>query len=85
MRPCRVTVDPSHGPSVLSVGVGTTAASEADARAMFAAAFKAAHRIARVRAVVAADELDPRPVAPNTGNTLKRGVWFPLGYDHPPA
>ncbi len=82
MRPHWITVEPAHGPPVLNLGVGITAASEAEARAMFAAAFGAAHRIAQVRAVMDADELDRKHVVPNMGNMLKRGVWFPRGYEH---
>jgi hypothetical protein len=74
VRPYWIVVEPTHGPSILNLGVGITAASEADARAMFAAAFGAAHRIAQVRAVMAADELDQKHVVPNMGNMLKCGV-----------
>ena len=70
---------------MLNLGIGITAASEADARAMFAAAFGAAHRIAQIRAIADADELDRKHVVLNMGNMLKRGIWFPLGYEHSSA
>ncbi len=69
MRPHWITVEPAHGPSILNLGAGITATSEADARAMFALAFGTAHRLAQIRAVMAADELDQKHVVPNMGDT----------------
>ena len=34
-----------------------------------------------VHPVASVDELDPNHVVPNMGNILKRGVWFPKGYE----
>lgn len=84
-RPYWITVEPIQGPSVLNLGAGITASPKTDAREMFAMAFGAAHRIAQVSAATDVDELDQRHVVPKMGNVLKRGIWFPLGYDHHPA
>ena len=37
--------------------------------------------IREIREVNDVAELDQGHVIPNMGNMLKRGIWFPLGYD----
>lgn len=64
------------------LGAGITAYSEADALALFAAAFGADEAPGPLRPILDAAELDQGHVIPNMGNMLKRGIWFPLGYDH---
>ena len=62
-------------------GVGITAQSEADALDLFEAAFGSDRRPHLVKLVRDASELDRGHVVPNMGNWLKRGIWYPLGYE----
>jgi hypothetical protein len=63
-------------------GVGITAQSEVDALKLFEKAFGGDRRAQRVSPVHSTSELDQNHVVPNMGNWLKRGVWYPLGYDN---
>lgn len=63
-------------------GVGITARSEADALALLEDAFAGERRAHHVRPIRNASELDQGHVVPNMGNWLKRGVWYPLGYEN---
>jgi len=64
------------------LGVGIAARSRADALALFAVAFGSEHQAGEVRWIKDMNELDQGHVAPNMGNWFKRGVWYPLGYEH---
>ena len=63
-------------------GEGITARSEADALGLFEAAFGHERRLSHLQLVHDASELDQGHVVPNMGNWLRRGIWYPLGYEH---
>ncbi len=63
-------------------GVGITARSEADALDLLNAAFGGERRAREVKPIHDASELDQGHVVPNMGNWLRRGVWYPLGYEN---
>ncbi len=63
---------------MLNLGVGVTAYSEADARTLVAETFD--RRIVAVEVITDMRAIDQNHVAPNMGNHLERGIWFPLGY-----
>jgi hypothetical protein len=81
MQPFWITIQPYHEPTPLNLGAGITAHSEDDARALFISAFGMEVKIRSVEPIADMRLLEQRHVAPNMGNFLKRGVWFPLGYD----
>lgn len=62
-----------------ALGVGVTAVFDADARAIFAAAFGDVATITGLRVIADMAEVDPRHVLPNIGNVFARGIRFPLG------
>jgi hypothetical protein len=62
-------------------GVGITARSEADALSLFEVAFGHERQASHVKPVHEASELDQCDVIPNMGNWLRRGIWYPLGYE----
>lgn len=62
-------------------GVGITAQSEADALMVFENAFGNERQPQSVARVHNATELDQNHVVPNMGNWLKRGVWYPRGFE----
>lgn len=62
-------------------GVGITAQSETDALTLFDEAFGNERPPRQVSRVHDASELDQSHVVPNMGNWLRRGVWYPLGYE----
>lgn len=63
-------------PSPLNLGVGVTARSELDARAMIASCFPGAE-IASITVISDVSELEAKHVLPNMGDHMVRGVWFP--------
>lgn len=63
------------------LGVGVTAYSEADALSLFEVAFGSGKQHGVPTPVVDLADLDQGHVIPNMGNHLKRGIWFPLGYE----
>jgi hypothetical protein len=63
------------------VGVGITAASEAEAVEILTSAFSEPPAIDIVRPIQSFDEVEQNHVAPNMGNILKRGIWFPKGHE----
>jgi hypothetical protein len=65
---------------VLNLGMGITAQNEADA-IMLARSAVADIAIREIREVNDVAELDQGHVIPNMSNMLKRGIWFPLGYE----
>lgn len=64
------------------IGVGITARSDDDARKIFGLAFGDRYQIASLRVLHDMHELDQGHVVPNMANWFKRGVWYPLGYEH---
>jgi len=48
---------------------------------LFEAAFGGQRLASQVKPVRDASELDQGHVVPNMGNWLRRGVWYPLGYE----
>jgi hypothetical protein len=64
----------------MSLGVGITAHSEDDARALFHVAWPKGHEIVEIRPIADMREIDQNHVAPNMGNWLRRGIWYPQGY-----
>jgi|HubBroStandDraft_6_1064221.scaffolds.fasta_scaffold519703_2 hypothetical protein len=81
MRPYWIKPERSPEPTNLNLGVGITAHSEADARQLFEMAFGQSRQIASIEPIADMSELDQGHVVPNMGNWLRRGIWFPLGYD----
>lgn len=63
------------------LGVGITAYSEADALSLFEMAFGTDTQHGVPMPVMEMAELDQGHVIPNMGNHLKRGIWYPLGYE----
>jgi hypothetical protein len=63
-------------------GVGITAQSEADALTLLEQAFGGERRPRHVSRIQDATELDQNHVVPNMGNWLRRGVWYPIGFEH---
>jgi len=64
-----------------SLGVGITAKSEADALEIFTRAFGSSKTVGNIEMVKDMNDLDQHHVVPNMGNWLRRGIWFPLGYE----
>ena len=64
----------------MSLGVGVTAQSPEDAISLVRQAWPN-DRIVDIQTVADVAELDQAHVVPNMGNWLRRGIWFPLGYD----
>jgi len=81
VKPYWIRIVPLPSPSALNLGIGVTARSEDDARALIAAAFGDVAEITDLTPVRSVDDLDQRHVVPNMGNILMRGIWFPLGAD----
>jgi hypothetical protein len=77
-----IRISPKDDPTPLHLGVGITAHSEEDARALFVAAFGSAVQIQNIEPIENMQRLDQKHVVPNMGNVFTRGIWFPLGYDH---
>jgi hypothetical protein len=79
----RIEDDP---PSGVLLGCGVTALDRADAEALIEERVFGAGRLPPVVEVVEDVEvtaLDPGHVQPNMGDTVRRGVWFPLGHYAP--
>jgi hypothetical protein len=80
-----LTIKDPHPPGTL-LGAGVTAFDQDDAinllkeRVFVKVPFPG---IAGVQEDVDISTLDPGHVRPNMGNVLKRGIWFPIGYDWP--
>ena len=80
MRPYWITFkNPPLG--FFRAGVGITATSEAEAVAILANAFTELPEVNIVRHIQSFEEIEQNHVAPNMGNILKRGIWFPKGYE----
>jgi hypothetical protein len=70
-----------YRPSPLNLGVGITAISEVDARNLFDTAFGSECSIVTIQPVNDVGTLEQNHVRPNMENILKRGIWFPLGFE----
>jgi hypothetical protein len=81
MRPYWIKVQRQREPTFLNLGAGVTARSETDAKEIFRSAFGSSFVIESALPVTDIRELDQNHVVLNMGNWLRRGVWFPLGYD----
>jgi hypothetical protein len=66
----------------MKLGYGVTAHSAEDAEALLRLVVPAEYAINDITWVRDVQLLDQGHVVPNMGNLLKRGIWFPLGYDH---
>jgi hypothetical protein len=73
-----VTFERQQTPSLLNLGVGVTAYSEADACKLVAEAFD--QRIVRVEVITDMRSIDQKHVIPHMGNHFERGIWFPTGF-----
>ncbi len=66
----------------LSLGYGITARSERDAETLLRLVVSSDCSIISIKPVEAAASLDQGHVIPNMANMHRRGIWYPLGYDH---
>jgi hypothetical protein len=64
----------------MSLGVGITANSEVDARALFHQALSITYKIVEIQPIEDMQTIDQNHVAPNMENWHKRGIWYPSGY-----
>lgn len=60
----------------MSLGVGVTAWSEEDAISLFRRAWPT-DKIVGIQAINDIRDIDQGHVAPNMGDWLRRGIWFP--------
>lgn len=77
-----ITVLRFTGGDALGLGVGVTARSETDAKAIFAALFGEHVGIADIKVIRDMRDLEQNHVFPNMGNHFQRGIWFPKGIEH---
>jgi hypothetical protein len=68
---------------VLNLGCGITAYSESDARDLFTQVLGTDHRIVSIEPIEDMRSIEQNHVAPNLGNHMTRGIWFPRGYELP--
>lgn len=71
-------------PSALSLGCGVTAIDKEDAIELIRCHVFNGSIVPRISVCIEnidVSTLDKRHVLPNMGSVLKRGVWFPLGYE----
>jgi len=66
----------------MTLGYGITARSAEDAEALLRLVVPAEYAINDTTWVRDTRSLDQGHVVQNMGNLLRRGIWFPLGYDH---
>jgi hypothetical protein len=64
----------------LGIGYGITARSEQDAQVLLRLVVPSDYAIISIEPVRDAASLDQGHVIPNMGNMLRRGIWYPLGY-----
>lgn len=80
-----LTISDPHPPGVL-LGCGVTAFSQEDAIEIIKERVFTEIPLPAIQSIqenVDIATLDPGRIRPNMGNVLKRGVWFPIGYDWP--
>jgi hypothetical protein len=71
-------------PSPLTLGAGVTARSYDDALALLKDRVFAGEDVPQIVSVdenIDVSKLDDRHVLPNIGSILRRGIWFPQGYE----
>ena len=70
-------------PAGTQLGCGVTAYDLDDAMSFVTKVFTGfpAPKVRRVTADIDVSTLDERHILPSMGNVLRRGVWFPLGYE----
>lgn len=66
----------------LCIGYGITARSEGDAENLLRLVLSSEYATISIKPVENAASLDQRHVIPNMGNMLRRGIWYPIGYQH---
>jgi hypothetical protein len=66
----------------MSLGYGITGRSKEDAETLLRLVFPSDCAIVTIEPLEDAAALDQGHVIPNMGNMLRRGIWYPLGYDH---
>ena len=81
MKPYWITFERIAAPSYFNLGVGITANSKQDALEILSNTLPEAPPVAGVAPIRDMRELDQAHVAPNMGNWLLRGVWFPRGHE----
>jgi len=81
MRPYWIKVERQPSPTFLNLGVGITASSEEEARAIFADAFGSDVPVVSVAPIEDMRDIDQGHVRNNMGNWFQRGIWFPKGHE----
>jgi hypothetical protein len=66
----------------LNLGYGITARSKEDAEGLLRLVVSSDWAVVAIDPVGDAASLDQGHVIPNMGNIFRRGIWYPLGYDH---
>jgi hypothetical protein len=64
----------------MSLGFGITAHSEADAKQILRLLLPGEYCVTHIATVSDMRSIDQRHVAPNMGNWMQRGVWYPCGF-----
>ena len=77
LRPYWIKMDKPEG-----LGYGITARSEDDAGTLLRLVLPNDCAIISIKPVKDAASLDQGHIIPNMGNMLRRGIWYPLGYQH---
>ncbi len=77
LRPYWIEID-----KPLVCGYGITARSEEDAEVLLRLVIPRNYAIVSIKPVKDAASLDQDHVIPNMGLMLRRGIWYPLGYQH---
>jgi hypothetical protein len=67
----------------MSLGYGVTARSVDDAETQLRRVLADDHAITKITLLNDIRSLDQNHVACNMGNMLRRGIWYPLGYENP--
>jgi hypothetical protein len=66
----------------MSLGYGITARSKEDAETLLRLVVSSDCAVITIKPIEDAASLDQGHVIPNMGNMFRRGIWYPLGYDH---
>ncbi|AYD00089.1 hypothetical protein NCHU2750_06950 [Neorhizobium sp. NCHU2750] len=77
LRPYWIKMDKPSG-----LGFGITAWSKEDAETLLRLVLPDDCAIISINPVKDAASLDQGHVIPNMGNMFRRGIWYPLGYQH---
>ena len=65
-----------------TLGIGVTGHDKEDAVDFVSRMKIDGFVVDKIKVVQSISELDQNHVFPNMGSVLRRGVWFPLGYDN---